>query len=74
MKKITFPSNHSRSGAPLSAFLLISLLLACFALSPEAGATCQDVCLTNNNTLKGDDAFLSVTTSADDTRMGFDPL
>jgi cell division protein FtsL len=30
--------------------VLIALVLACFALSPQAHATCQEGCLTNNNT------------------------
>src|SRR5262245_38560454 len=37
------------------AFVLIPL--ACFALSPQAGGTCQEGCLTNNNTVLGDDAL-----------------
>jgi hypothetical protein len=43
---------------------------ACFALSPQARATCQDACLTNNNTVQGDDALISLTTGTDNTANG----
>jgi hypothetical protein len=36
-------------------------VLACFALSPQARATCQEGCLTNQNTVLGDDALLNNT-------------
>ena len=57
----------------LRALLLVALLLACFALSPQARATCQDGCLTNDNTVLGDDALLS-NTSSDNTAIGFNAL
>src|SRR2546421_8022740 len=41
------------------AFLLIPL--ACFALSTRARAVCNEGCLTNNNTVLGDDALLNNT-------------
>ncbi len=41
--------------------LLIPLAFACFALSPQARATCQQGCLTNENTVLGDDALLNNT-------------
>jgi Chaperone of endosialidase len=53
-------------------FLLIPL--ACFALAPQAGATCQEGCLTNSNTVLGDDALISVTTGFDNTALGFEAL
>ena len=48
------------SGPPLrGGFLLIPLVLACFALSPQARAVCQEGCDTvNGNTFLGDDALL----------------
>jgi Chaperone of endosialidase len=49
-------------------------LLACFALSPHARAVCQEGCLTNNNTVLGDDALISVTTGFDNTALGFEAL
>jgi hypothetical protein len=44
---------------PLRAFLLIPLVLTCFALSPQARAVCQEGCLTNENTVLGEDALLN---------------
>ena len=47
--------------SPLRAFLLIiSLLLGCFAFSPQARATCEEGCDTvNMNTFLGEDALLN---------------
>ena len=39
--------------------LLIPLALACFALSPQVRATCQQGCLTDENTVLGEDALLN---------------
>jgi hypothetical protein len=47
---------------------------ACFALSPQAQATCQQGCLTNSNTVLGDDALSSNTTGIDNTAVGFQAL
>src|SRR5215831_5649901 len=55
-------------------FAFASLAFACFALAPEAGATCQDGCLTNNNTVLGDDALVNNTTGIDHTAIGLDAL
>ena len=63
MKTIT---NITYSTAWLFAF-------ACFALSPQARATCQEGCLTNDNTALGDDALLS-STGSDNTAIGFNAL
>jgi trimeric autotransporter adhesin len=60
--------------SPVRAFVLIPLVLACFALSPQARATCQDACLSNNNTVQGDDALISLTTGTDNTAIGFQAL
>ena len=49
--------------------LLIPLAFACFALSPQARATCQQGCLTNENTVLGDDALLN-NTGANNTAIG----
>ena len=54
--------------------LSTALALAWFALSPLARATCQDACLTNSNTVQGDDALISVTTGFDNTAVGFEAL
>ncbi|OLE96641.1 MAG: hypothetical protein AUG75_18010 [Cyanobacteria bacterium 13_1_20CM_4_61_6] len=55
-------------------FLLILLVLACFALSPTARATCQEGCLSSNNTTLGEDALLDLTTGTDNTALGFNAL
>src|SRR5437667_399183 len=59
--------------SPLRVFLLIPFALACFALSPQARAVCQEGCLTNQNTVLGDDALLN-NTGANNTAVGFDAL
>jgi hypothetical protein len=50
------------------AFVLF--VLACFAFSPQARATCQDGCLTNDNTVLGDDALVNNTTGSDNIALG----
>src|SRR5437667_578426 len=73
MKKATLQLRNSvnRSHVRL-AFILIPL--ACFALSPEARATCQDGCDTvNANTFLGEDALLN-NTGAWNTAIGFNAL
>jgi hypothetical protein len=54
-------------------FVLIALILAAFALSPQAQAVCQQGCLTNDNTVLGDDALLNNIGSAN-TATGFQAL
>ena len=63
----------SRTCGTLPAILL-ALVLVCFAPSPQARATCQEGCLTDQNTVLGDDALFSLTTGTDNTAMGFDAL
>src|SRR5437016_3254788 len=48
-------------------------MFACFAFSPQAGATCQEGCLTNANTVLGDDALTS-NTGTDNTAAGSQAL
>ncbi|HEY4270770.1 MAG TPA: hypothetical protein VGM65_02105 [Candidatus Udaeobacter sp.] len=75
MKTTTLTIRHSINRAPFRlALLLIPLALACFALSPQARAVCQDACLTNNNTVQGDDALLNLTSGTDDTALGLNAL
>src|SRR5437016_11677634 len=77
MKRKTSARTNSINHSPLrGAFILIALVLAFawFALSPHARATCQEGCLTNNNTVLGDDALLNNTTGHDNTATGFDAL
>jgi hypothetical protein len=54
--------------------ILITLTLACFALSPQARAVCQEGCLTNGTTVLGDDALISLTTGLQNTAIGFQAL
>src|SRR5215831_6243926 len=53
-----------------NATILIALTLGWLALSPQARAVCQDACLTNSNTVQGDDALISLTTGTDNTAIG----
>ena len=53
--------------------VLIALTLGCFALLPKAQAVCQKGCLTDENTVLGDDALLN-NTGFDNTAIGFDAL
>jgi len=64
--------NHS----PLRVgFPVIPLVLACFALSPNAKAVCQNGCDTSKgNTFLGDDALISDTTGSRNTATGFQAL
>jgi len=75
MKTTTLPLKHSMNRTPYQlALLFIPLALAWLALSPQAQATCQDACLTNNNTVQGDGALLNLTTGTDNTALGFNAL
>ena len=59
----------NRSSCPV-ALLLIPVAIACFALSPQARAVCQEGCdITNFNTFLGDDALLN-NTGPDNTAIG----
>jgi hypothetical protein len=54
-------------------FLLIPLILACFAFLPQAQAACNDACLPNFNTVQGDDA-LGSTSGAGNSAFGWRSL
>ena len=55
------------------AFALFAF--ACFTLSPQARAVCQQGCdFANNNTFLGDDALINNTTGGFNTAIGFDAL
>ena len=70
----TLDVTHSIHGSLLRrGFLLIALVLVCFALSPSAPAA-ADEALPNQNTADGDGALLSLTTGTDNTAVGFDAL
>jgi trimeric autotransporter adhesin len=70
MTTITLPLRNSINRSPVRAFVLIPLVLACFALSPHVGATCQDACSGTGNTVHGDDALISLTTGEWNTATG----
>jgi hypothetical protein len=75
MKTTTLQLKHSMNRLSRQlALLLITLALACFALAPQARAVCQDTCLTNDNTVQGDSALISLTTGTDNTAVGFSAL
>ena len=64
MKTTTLPSKHSMNCVSCQlVLLLIPLALACFALSPQALAICQQGCdIANANTFLGEDALINNTT------------
>ena len=76
-----FISTHGRSfwetQAMKTTIRLFSFglaLLLSVTVAPQARATCQDACLTNNNTVQGDDALISLTSGYDNTAIGFNAL
>jgi hypothetical protein len=76
MKTTTLPLGHSmnRSSFPL-VLLVVPLVLACFALLPQARATCQEGCDTVNlNTFFGEDALTNNTTGHQNTAIGYKAL
>jgi Chaperone of endosialidase len=74
MKTPTRPSRHSMNHAACQvALLLIPLALICFAVSPRAQAVCQEGCLTNFNTVLGDNALLN-NVGFNNTAIGFNAL
>src|SRR5215216_5917529 len=74
MNTTTLAVKHSMNRTPYQlSLLLIPLVLACFGLSPQARATCQNGCLTNENTVLGDDALLNNTGDAN-TAIGSEAL
>jgi len=74
MKTTTFPLTNSANPSHVRlAFLLI--LLAYFALSPQARAVCQEGCdLTNINTFLGDNALVNNATGVQNTAIGSNAL
>jgi trimeric autotransporter adhesin len=75
MNTTTLPLKDSINRASFRlALLLIPLAFACFVPAPQTRAACQDACLTNNNTVQGDDALLNLTTGTDNTAIGFQAL
>ena len=66
-------TNSMNRSSLQSGFLLMAVALAWFGLSPQARAVCQEGCLTNDNTVLGDDALLN-NTGTDNTAIGFQAL
>jgi hypothetical protein len=74
MKTTILPLKHSMNLSPVRlALLLIPLALVCFALSPQARATCQQGCFTIENTVLGDNALMN-NTGSNDTAIGANTL
>src|SRR5438132_1413401 len=73
MKTTTLPLRNLMNRSPSRAFLLIPFVLAWLAISPQARAVCQEGCLTNQNTVLGDDALLN-NTGVNNTAIGFEAL
>jgi hypothetical protein len=65
-------NRSSRHCVTVAALLsALTFALACFALSPQARAVCQEGCdLSNGNTFLGDDALILNTTGVDNTAIG----
>jgi hypothetical protein len=75
MKTTTPPLKHSvnRTSCP-RALLLIPIAVACFALSLQARATCQEGCLTNGNTVLGEEALVDSSPGLNNTAIGINAL
>jgi trimeric autotransporter adhesin len=54
--------------------VLIALALACFALPQQARATCQEGCLTGQNTVLGEDALINGGGGLYNTAIGWEAL
>jgi hypothetical protein len=74
MKTATLPLGNLMNRSPLRAFLLIALALGWLTLSPQSRAVCEEGCLTDFNTVLGEDALLNNTTGANNTATGFNAL
>jgi hypothetical protein len=74
MKTIILLFRNSMKRSLLRRSLFIIPLLASLALSPTGRSACQEGCLTNQNTVLGDDALLSNTTGVSNTAIGFNAL
>jgi Chaperone of endosialidase len=74
MKTTGFPLKHSMNRSSRTfALRLIPLALAYFALVPQTRAVCQEGCLTNLNTVLGEDALLN-NAGTGNTAIGFNTL
>ena len=73
MKTLTPSTNYIHRSLGRSALLPVLLLLACFALSPQARAVCQQGC-DGDNTFLGDDALVNNAGGYANTAIGADAL
>src|SRR5262249_23749948 len=74
MKTKTSLATNSMNRSPVRCgLLLISLVLTYLALAAQARAVCQEGCLTNLNTVLGDDALIS-NIGAGNTAIGWEAL
>jgi hypothetical protein len=62
---------HNKKATPL---FVAAIVLACFALLPQARAVCKNDCLAGENTVHGDDALSSLTTGEGNTAIGYQAL
>ena len=76
MKTITTQLTNSINHSRVPAYLLISFVLACLALSPTARAVtpAPDGGYPGQNTAEGEDALFSLTTGTDNSALGFHAL
>jgi Chaperone of endosialidase len=74
MKTTPVSTNRIHLSLGRSAFFLIPLLLACFALAPSARAVCQEGCDTNSNTFLGEDALINNAEGFLNTAVGWHAL
>ena len=77
MKTPTLPIRNSTNYSPLRrAFIVIPLVLMCFALSPRVRAVtpAPDGGYPGANTAEGTDALFSLTSGIDNTALGFEAL
>jgi hypothetical protein len=75
MNITSLPVNYMHRSLGRFPLFLIPLLLACFALAPQAQAVCQEGCDSSLfNALLGDDALINNTTGAGNTALGWRSL
>jgi hypothetical protein len=67
------PMQNQSITLSIKPLLVLIALMLCFATG-SAWAVCQDTCLTNNNTVQGDDALINLTTGLSNTAIGFNAL
>jgi hypothetical protein len=75
MKTSILPLINSMNRSLVRTSVFMSFVLACFALAPQARATCQPGCdVTKDNTFLGDDALANNTSGTGNTASGSNAL